>query len=309
MHRVPAGVAPAADPVLACVPGRHVLLRKLKFACAAGLLTACFASAAFADGPQCEPAKVATKYPSYAGKVVKIALSPEQPPYAYADPANPDRLTGLEVEMIEGAMKCAGLKYEFVRGAWSGLLQSMFNGASDVMIGSVTYRKDRGEKVDFILYTHSGQSTVVQKGNPKKITDLDSLCGMTGSATVGGSSALLIAAQSKTCVSEGKPPINFHPAVDADSAYREVANGRNDFAMDDLGSVAARVASGQDLQYAFTHKSDLESGFVVPKGNAEMLRAVSEGLQIEQNTGELAALMKKYGLDVGSCIPIKTVTN
>jgi polar amino acid transport system substrate-binding protein len=283
------------------------LLRTFKLACAAGLLAACFAGAAFADGPQCEPANAATKYPGYAGKVVKIAVSPLQPPYASTDPANPDRLTGLEVEMVEDAMKCAGLKYEFVRGAWSGLLQSMFNGASDVMIGSVTFRKDRGEKVDFVLYTHSGQTTVVQKGNPKNITDLDSLCGMTGSATVGGSSALLIAEQSKKCVSDGKPPINFQPAVDADSAYRQVVNGRNDFAMDDAGSAAARVASGQDLQYAFTHKSDLESGFVVPKGNAEMLRAVSDGLQVQEKTGALAALMKKYGLDVALLIPIRTV--
>jgi polar amino acid transport system substrate-binding protein len=278
-----------------------------KLACAAGLLVACFATAAFADSPQCEPAKVATKYPDYAAKVVKIAVSPLQPPYASTDPSNPDKLTGLEVEMVEDAMKCAGLKYEFVRGAWSGLLQSMFNGASDVMIGSVTYRKDRGANVDFVLYTHSGQTAVVQKGNPKKITDMESLCGTTGSATVGGSSALLIAEQGKKCVSDGKPPIDFQPATDADSAYRQVVNARNDFAMDDSGSAAARVASEPDLQYAFTHKSELESGFVVPKGNAEMLRAVSEGLQVQENSGELAALMKKYGLDVGLLIPIKPV--
>jgi len=186
----------------------------------------------------------------------------------------------LEVEMVEGVTKCAGLKYDFMRGAWSGLLQSMFNVASDVMIGSVTYRKDRGEKADFILYTHSGQTTLVQKGNPKKITDLDSLCGTTGSATVGGSSARLIAAQSNKCVAAGKPPINFQPAADSGSSYREVANGRNDFVMDDSGSTAARLSSGQDLEYAFTHQSELESGFVVPKGNAEMLRAVSDGLQV-----------------------------
>jgi polar amino acid transport system substrate-binding protein len=283
------------------------LLRNLKFACMTSLLTVCFAGAALAEGPQCEPDKVATKYPAYAGKVVKIAASPTQAPYAYIDPKNPDRLAGLEVEMIEGAMKCTGLKYEFVRGAWAGLLQSMFNGAADVMIGSVTYRPDRGKEVDFVNYVHSGQTAVVQKGNPKKIETLATLCGTTGSATVGGSSALLIDRESKACVSQGKPAINFQPASDADSAYRQVVNGRNDFAMDDAGSAAARVASDPNLQSAFTNKSDLESGFVVPKGNADMLRAVSEGLEVQEKTGALAALMKKYGLDEGLLIPIKTM--
>ena len=283
------------------------MLRNAKLSCLALLMTAAFAGTALADGPRCEPDKAATKYPGYANRVVKIAVSPTQEPYAYTDPKNPDHLAGLEVEMIEAAMTCAGLKYEFVRGAWAGLLQSMFNGASDVMIGSVTYRKDRGERVDFVLYVHSGQTAVVQKGNPKKIMDLATLCGTTGSATVGGSSALLIDGESKTCVSEGKPAINFQPATDADSAYRQVVNGRNDFAMDDAGSAAARVAADPNLQWAFTHKSELESGFVVPKGNSEMLHAVSEGLEVQEKTGALAALMKKYGLDEALLIPIKTV--
>jgi polar amino acid transport system substrate-binding protein len=281
------------------------MLRHLKYACLALLMLTAFIRAALASDARCEPEKVATKYPAYADKVVKIAASPTQPPYASTDPKDPNRLIGLEVDMIEGAMKCAGLKYEFVKGAWAGLLQAMFSGSADVMIGQVNYRKDRAEKVDFVLYDRAGGTAVVQKGNPKKIVDAASLCGATGSATVGGSSALLIDRQSKACVARGKPEIDFHPATDADSAYRQVEGGRNDFAMDDAGSAAVRIVNDPGLELGFTISTDLVGGFVVAKGNSQILQVVSEGLEIQEKDGTLAALMKKYGLDPALLIPIE----
>ena len=281
------------------------MLRHLTLACMATIVAASCAGGAQAQSAKCEPEKVATKYPKYAGQVVKIAASPTGLPFTFADPADPNKMTGLEVEMVEAAMKCAGFKYEFNKGAWAGLLQSMFNGGSDVMAGNVNYRPDRAQRVDFVLYSIAGATVLVQKGNPKKIATLVDLCGKTGSATVGGSSAQEIDRQSKECVTLGKPAINFIPAADAEAAYRQVSNSRNDFVMDDAGSAAARLASNADLDMAFTIKSDRRSGFVVAKGNEEMLRAVAEGVQVLEQDGRLVGLMKKYNLDPSLLIPVK----
>lgn len=281
------------------------MLRYLTLTCLATFIAASCAGAVHAQTVKCEPEKVTAKYPKYADQVVKIAASPTGPPFTYADPADPNKMTGLEVEMIESAMKCAGLKYEFNKGAWAGLLQSMFNGGSDVMAGNVNYRPDRAERVDFVLYSIAGATVLVQKGNPKKISTLVDLCGKIGSATVGGSSAQEIDRQSKECVAQGKPAINFIPAADAEAAYRQVSNGRNDFVMDDAGSAAARLAGNSDMDMAFTIKSDRRSGFVVAKGNEEILRAVAEGLKAQEQDGRLVALMKKYSLDPSLLIPIK----
>lgn len=253
----------------------------------------------------CEPSKVAEKYPSYAGKVVKIAASPTQPPYAFADPANPERMTGLEVELVEKAMKCAGLKYEFNRGTWVGALSSVFTGASDVMVGNVNYRPDRAEKADFILYTRAGSLAVVQKGNPKNIVDLNSACGKIGAAISGGSSALIIERQNKACVEAGKPPIDFKPAADPDAAYRQVFNGRVDFAMDDFVVYSARVASDNDVQVGFSVIGTNIGGFVVQKGNKEMLAAVADGMKFLERSGELASTMKKYGVATDLLVPVE----
>ncbi len=78
-----------------------------------------------AQSPSYEPEKAAAKYPAYVGKVVKIGASPTQPPYAFSDPAYPNCMSGLEVKMIEGAMNSAGLSFEYMKGVWAGLLQSL----------------------------------------------------------------------------------------------------------------------------------------------------------------------------------------
>ena len=282
------------------VVGRSYLTGALSALLLAGSMTA-----GYAQSRGCEPETAAERYPSYVGKVVKIAASPTQPPYAFADPADLDRMVGLEVELIQNTMRCVGLKYEFVRGSWVGLLQAMFSGGADVMVGNVNYRPDRGEKLDFVIYTRAGSAAVVvPKGNPKKIVEVGSLCGRIGAAIAGGSSALIIDRQSKLCVESGKPAVDFRAATDPEAAYRQVQNGRVDFAMDDF-SFVARAAKDPEVEVGFTMMGNNVGGMVIPKGNADMLAAVTAGLKIQERDGRLAALMTKYDLPLDMLVPVE----
>lgn len=245
----------------------------------------------------CEPQRVAEKFPQYSKKAVKIATPTTTPPFAYSNPANIEQMTGIEVEMLEHAMKCAGLSYEFVKGPFSSLIQTVMSGSTDVMIGNVNYRAERAEKVDFVIYLRSGQSVIVRRGNPKKLRSIPDLCGTTGSSTVGGSSAAEVERQSAVCVKAGKPPIQYLPSVDQEAAVRQLANGRVDFVMD--GSVSAKMraeAENRDLEIGFSIMTDLVLGPVVKKDNDEMRRAVLEGLQDIERSGKLKELLAKYDL-------------
>ena len=258
-----------------------------------------------AQAAQCEPEKVAEKYPAYAGRTIRIAASPTQPPYAFSDPKDPGRLIGLEVGMIETAMRCAGLRFDYVVGAWAGLLPAVLSGSADLMIGNVNYRPDRAERADFVLYMRAGQSIVVQKGNPKKLVDAASLCGTSGSAVLGGSSAHQIERQSQLCTERGQPAIAFLPATSAEAAYRQVGNARIDFAMDDATSAATRLLKEPDFELAYSVTTDGLSGMVVAKGNAAMLRIVEDGLKIQEREGALGSLFETYGLPSELLIPIQ----
>lgn len=261
--------------------------------------------AASAQAPGCEPQKVVDKYPAYASKTVKIAASASYPPYSYSNPNDLDNLTGFDVETVQAVMACAGLKFEYLKGPWPGLLAALFSGSADVMIGNVNYRADRAEKADFVVFTRDGQSVVVQKGNPKRIVDISDLCGNSGSASLGGTSALEIDRRSKACVERGKPAIDFKPGPDNEAGYRQLAVGRIDFEMDNSTSAARRVVTNPEFEVALTLMTDIPSGFVVTKGNQAMLKIVDDSLKVLHQNGTLTALLKKHGLSPDLLIPVE----
>ena len=255
---------------------------------------------AFAPGAraECQPDQAAARYPRSAGRTLKVATPTTTPPFAYSDPANLDRMTGIEVEMIDFALRaCAGLKYEFVKGPFSSLLQTIMSGSTDVMIGNVNYRPERAEKVDFIVFMRSGQTVIVQRGNPARLHAAGDLCGRTGSSTVGGVSQAEVERQSAACTAAGRPPVTYVPAVDQEAAVRALSNGRVDFVMDGSISAKQRVATHPDaVATGFSVMTDLVIGPVVRKDNDELRHAMLEGLQAFEAEGKLKALLAKYEL-------------
>lgn len=264
----------------------------------AAALSAFAVLAAASAQAKCEPERAKERYPKASASVVKIAATTTTLPFSYSDPADLTRLTGIEVEMVEAALRCAGLKYDFVKGPFSTLIQTVMSGATDAMIGNVNYRPERAEKVDFIVYMRSGQSVIVRKGNPKGLRSLDDLCGAVASSTVGGVSAAEVERQSAGCVSRGKPAINYVAAVDQEAAVRQLVNGRIDFVMD--GSISAKMRAesreGESLELGFTILTDLVIGVVVRKDNEEVRNAVLAGIKELEADGRLKALIDKYRL-------------
>jgi polar amino acid transport system substrate-binding protein len=245
----------------------------------------------------CEPQRAAEKYPQFANRAVKIATPTTTPPFAFSNPSDLEQMTGIEIEIMEYVMQCAGLRYEYVKGPFSSLIQSVMSGATDVMIGNVNYRPERAEKLDFVVYMRSGQSIIVPKGNPKSLRSVDNLCGMTASSTVGGVSAAEVERQSAACVARGKSPIRYVPSVDQEAAVRQLTNDRIDFVMD--GSISAKMraqADNRGLEIGFTILTDLVIGPAVKKDNDEVRGAVLEGMQELERDGRLKELLAKYDL-------------
>jgi polar amino acid transport system substrate-binding protein len=246
---------------------------------------------------QCEPTRVAEKYPRLARTGVKVATVTTSPPFAYSDPADYNRMTGAEVEIVEAVMTCAGLGFTYVKGPFSTALQSVISGAADVMIGNVNYRAERAERLDFVTYMRSGQSMLVPRGNPKNLHTVADLCGLTESSTVGGVGFAEVEKQSIACRQQGRSPITYMPSVDQEAALRQLANGRIDFVMD--GSITAKQrALGHNAEFdiAFTILTDLVIGATIRKDDAEMRRAMLEGVTILERDGTLKGIFTRYAL-------------
>jgi polar amino acid transport system substrate-binding protein len=273
----------------------------------ASLLVANVASAAM--DPACEPAKLASKYPGLVGKTVKFGADPQTPPYVARDGADFNKMSGIAVDMAKEVMDCAGAKYEFVLGAWSGILPAVISGQMDAMWDDLYYKPDRAKNIDFVMYMGAGTGALVPAGNPKKVMALGDFCGKTVAYGIGSIEEAATLKQQETCKAEGKAPITTMPFQDLAAGLRLLESDRTDILLWDLGYVDF-MAAANPTKYtrAFSIVSGFQIGVGVKKGNDDLVKAIYDGIKIMQANGTQKKIFAKYNTDAALQIPVEIKT-
>jgi polar amino acid transport system substrate-binding protein len=279
------------------------ILSALAFA--AGAL---FASGAYAQS--CEPAKVAQKYPSLAGKTIKIGVDPESPPWVIRDKTDFNKMAGADADLAREVFACAGVKTEFFSGAWSSLLPALSAGQINVMWDTLYYTPERARQMDFVVYLQAGTGALVAAGNPKKIDGPDKMCGTTAAAGVGTVEIALIQEQDAKCRAAGKPAITIATFPDVAGGARLIANHRADVMLYNLALIDA-LARQNPTQYVrgFEVLNGKVVGVGVKKGDKELAAAISDGLKAMQANGTEKKLLVQYGIDPTLQAPVAVLTN
>lgn len=284
----------------------HRLLLSFAAACLLGVLAMPHQAAAEA---KCEPDKLATKYPSLAGKTIKLGADGETRPYAYRDPKDFSHLIGLDVELAEAAFKCIGAPIEWKLGAWAGQLPAVANGQTDLMWDSLYYTPERAAQMDFVVYMKAGTGGMVQKGNPLHIKTLDDVCGIRAAAGLATIEEAKFRELSKDCVAKGKKAIDVVTSPDIPAAARLVLNDRADLLMINLGMINAFVEDNPTkVENAFTIISDIKVGVGANKQNTELEKAVAEALTVLRADGTEKKIYDKYAYSYELAAPIEILT-
>jgi polar amino acid transport system substrate-binding protein len=263
------------------------------FALAAG---AC--STAFAQAPVCEPAKLATKYPSLVGKTIKFGADPQTPPYTMRDGKDFNKVVGFDTDFARAVFDCAGIKHEVFLGGWSGLLPATISGQIDVFWNNLYYTAERAKQIDYVLYMQAGTGGMTQAGNPKKIDSLSSVCGATAAAGLGMVEEAALRNEDAKCKAAGKPGITILTYPDLAAGVRLIQSGRADLMLNDLAMVDSFVAdSPKVFSRAFKILTGFTIGAAVKNGNKDLLQAIYDGIAALQANGTQTALFKKYNID------------
>lgn len=266
-------------------------------------------SAALAQSaPQCEPAKVAQKYPSLAGKTILMGADAQTPPYASLD-SKTNTLMGSDIELAKAVFDCIGVKYEIKPAAWSGLFPAIIAGQIDLMF-YLYYNQTRVKSGDFIVYMKAGTGALTQKGNPKSITSQDDLCGKTVATGLGSVEEAQMKKLSEQCVATGKPNVEVMTYPDHAAGFRLIAANRADIMLTDLALVDKTVADNPTIyQRAYSVVSGFMIGIAVKKGNDALSSALLDGLKAVQAAGTQTAILKKYGIDPSLELSAELKTN
>lgn len=247
--------------------------------------------------PACEPDKAAAKYPTLASTTVKVATDGESPPFSQRDPADLNKLIGLDADLTRAVFACAGVKMDFTVGGWSGLIPATVNGQTDVMWDSLLYTPDRAKQLDFVAYMNAATGMLVAKNNPKGIKALDDLCGLQATAGLGTTQEVMLKGASDKCVAAGKKPVEIITSADIPAGARLVQSGRVDLFTTNKFLVEAFAASNPEVEEAFSIKTDAILAVGVTKNKPELVELIADGLTALQSTGELKAIFDKDHID------------
>ncbi|WP_395689654.1 ABC transporter substrate-binding protein [Aestuariivirga sp.] len=249
-------------------------------------------------GPACEPDKLAEKYPSLAGKTIKIGGDPQTPPFVMRDAADFNNIVGFDADFAKAVMDCHGIKYEWFLAGWSGILPAVVAGQADVFWDNLYYTPERAKEVDYVLYMQAATGALTQANNTKDIKGFDDFCGNRVAVGVGTVEEPQVRKQDEKCKAEGKPGIEILTYPDVAAAIRLVSDERTDIVLYDLTVVDEQVKKDPaKFKRAFMMLSGFNIGTAVKNDNKDLNQAIFDGIQIMQENGKQAELMSKYGVD------------
>ena len=248
---------------------------------------------------KCEPQKIATKYPGLKGRTLKVGISAADRPTSYRDETDPNKVIGFDADYARATFACIGIPFEFAIGGWSGLMPALIAGQTDVMWDQLYYTPERGKQADFVLYSSSGSSIVVAKGNPKKIHSLDDLCGHRAVGQIGSTEVTTLQGLSAKCVEAKKPEIDIHIGQDRPSGLLELANDRVDAYL----GIAVAYYDPAVYEIAYGYSTGVRIGVAVKKGDKDLVQAIFDSIKLLQDEGAARKFYEAYRMNPGLSIP------
>lgn len=247
-----------------------------------------------------ECAALQAKYPQFKGKTLVNAINPHTPGYETIDPKNPERYIGFDIDLGETIGACLGFKLSYKPVTFAALLTTLQSGQADIVISDIYATEERAKAADFITYSKVFDGVLVAKGNPKKITGIDtSLCGAVAAENTGYVEVPLIQALAPKCKALGKPEPQIQLYDNNQSCIQAILAGRADTYINDVNTVDSAVKAYPDkLEKAVAVTIPYSVGIAVPKGKTDFRDAVMAALVALQKSGAQTEMLKKHGLPV-----------
>ena len=250
------------------------------------------------------------KYPQFVGKTLVDAINPHTPGYEALDPQDPSKFIGFDIDLVNAFGDCLGFKVTYKSVTFAALLTTLSSGQADIVISDIYATSERAKAADFITYSKVFDGVLVAKGNPKKLTGIDSsMCGAAAAENTGYVEVPLLQALAEPCKTAGKTAPTIQLYDNNADCIQALLNGRADTYVNDVNTVDQAVkAYPNQLDKATAVTLPYSVGIAVPKGKTDFRDAIMAALVEIQSSGMEADMLKKWSLDSGSLEAPKLLT-
>jgi polar amino acid transport system substrate-binding protein len=261
------------------------------------------AVAALAGPARAEP--VTIKKVKEMGKL-RIGVEATYPPFTFRDAG---KIVGYDIDLADIFCERLGVKPEVIDTQWSGVIPSLYAGRFEIIMSSMSYTKERLERVLFTIpYAEASQALLIRLADKDKIKSIEDMSGRMLGIKLGSPGEVMrpqlddkIKA-AKGAGFKGHKTYDDHPA-----AYLALGQGTVDGVLNTLPTLA-QVLKDRPGHYAIVrgvaHKN--WAGISMRKEDVEIKKFLDDEIVRLKQSGKLWELQDKwFGLrmDLADNIP------
>jgi len=214
-------------------------------------------------------------------KVYKVGTEATFAPFESLD--DKGNVVGIDVDILKAIADEMGFEVEWQNIGWEPVFQTIKNGETDIGASGITINKKRKESFDFTEPYYESQLVIVVKED-SKIKSLDDLKDKKISVQInatGHEAAKKLQGESST---------NIMAFETQPIAIQEMLNGNVDATIGDNAVVYEYIKAHPKEKLKVVKDDAFEKeyyGFMVQKGNKELLNLLNEGLKKIKENGKL----------------------
>ena len=224
---------------------------------------------------------------AFAEKPLVVASDPTFPPN---EMLNKDKeIVGFSIDYIKAVGKEAGFDVQVKNIAWDGIFAGVAAGKYEIVASGVSITPERQKAFDLSDPYYDVYPTIITMAGSsiKKPSDLN---GKKVGGQIGNSSLIALQKANTGCT--------IREYDDVGLAIEDMVKGRIDATCLDspvaLYYMNKKKEYANKLQVAMTIGEPEHYGFVVKKGNKELLAKLNKGIQLVEQNGAYDRLLKEY---------------
>jgi polar amino acid transport system substrate-binding protein len=217
--------------------------------------------------------------------------------------AHTQRVQGFDYDLARALGAQLDSPLTFQNYDFNHLIGALNDGTFDVVMSAMSDTRARSKQVDFVDYFLAGSGMLVAAGNPHRIFNVASLCGMTVDLQRGTSQEAAVSAQSKMCTQVGLKPIVVKAYATDDEALKHFLAGESVAHISDypvVAHLARTLDGGKQYVVAGRQFGVVPYGIAVSKKNPKLRDRIQTALKTLIRNGTYDKLLDKWGLQQGA---------
>jgi polar amino acid transport system substrate-binding protein len=206
-----------------------------------------------------------------------VAIDPTFAPYEYTDANN--NIVGFDPAVMAAVAKHLGVKIEYQRMAFSGIIPGLLAHSFDVEGSALNVTAERAKRLAYVVPTSKTVNGALVRADFTKIPQpatIESLAGLTAAVKSASAPETILKQFNETLKSKGLAPIQLISVDSVDQTVAALMTRRADFVFDDM------TVLGPSQWIAWATRPD----------DTRLNKAISDQIVAMKKSGELARLQK-----------------